>query len=80
MNPHAVVWPNSAKHQAGAGRNDPGAVTTLNWDDPITASNPQPKTRAERAFLEFLHLSPFSKGDAALFAAGGLYWFVPHPL
>jgi hypothetical protein len=30
--------------------------------------------------LEFLHLSPFSKGDAALFAAGGLYRFVSHPL
>jgi hypothetical protein len=29
---------------------------------------------------EFLHLSPFSKGDAASFAAGGLRWLVANPL
>ncbi len=35
---------------------------------------------SQRLSLEFLHLSPFSKGDAASFAAGGLRWSVPHPL
>jgi hypothetical protein len=62
-------------------RQTPLATVTLLGLDPIPRGGAHMAQFAMCASgVSILHLSPLSKGDAALFAAGGLNLFVPHPL
>ena len=55
-------------------------TTTANGAVIVATTTTTGDIKGEALGLEFLPLSPFFKGDAGLFAAGGLHWFVSHPL